>query len=218
MDPRPASANPPAADAALLTLWEEARMRSPLARAALLADDEALDLPVGARDAAILERRRLLFGDRMIADFSCGACGEMLEVELSAATLIAASDQGGPTGRDLAEALLAADPQSARRLLAARIAGRNAEELDEAAVGAIETEVEAAGAPGDISLSYDCPACGGSGDAPLDPAMFLWREIDREANDLLDEVAILAAAFGWTEAETLALPRARRERYLERVR
>src|SRR4051794_28839877 len=139
MDSRPAPADLPAGDAALLTLWEGARIRSPLARAALLAEDEALNLPVGARDAAILEQRRSLFGDRMLANFTCGACGETLEVELSAATLIAASDQGGPTGRDLAEALSAPGPQAARRLLAARIAGRDAEELDEAAVDAIET-------------------------------------------------------------------------------
>jgi hypothetical protein len=142
----------------------------------------------------------------------------LLEVQLSATALTAASGHGGPTSREIAEALAEADPQAARRRLAARITGRKAEELDEAAVDAIEAEAEAAGAPGDVSLGYDCPACGGSGEAPFDPASFLWQEIDGAANDLLDEVAILARAFGWTEAETLALTPARRERYLERAR
>ena len=54
--------------------------------------------------------------------------------------------------------------------------------------------------------------------APLDLTDFLWRRVASEAPQLMAEVAELAAAFGWTEAEVVGLGAARRRVYLELAR
>ena len=67
----------------------------------------------------------------------------------------------------------------------------------------------------DVRLAMCCPACEHRWSALFDVADFLWRAVDDRARTLLAVVAALAAAFGWREAEILALPEARRLAYLE---
>lgn len=205
-------------EARLLALWDAAIARHPLDRALLMtARADAADLSVGARDAAILAERQRLFGTAMAATLACGHCGETLEVPLDAGALAAACAPGGPTSRDLADALALHDSAAGRRLLAARVAGVAVEALDAPAIDAIEATLEAADGPGDLMLGYRCPACGEAAEAAFDPARFVWREVDRAASALFDEIATLARAYGWTEAEALALSPGRRARYLERA-
>lgn len=68
-----------------------------------------------------------------------------------------------------------------------------------------------------FTLSLTCPACGRSADHPVDlEALALARLQARQAL-LLREIHQLAGAYGWTESEILAVPAARRARYLELV-
>ena len=53
--------------------------------------------------------------------------------------------------------------------------------------------------------------------AQLDAGAVLWDEIDARARALLGEVHLLAAAYGWTEREILALGAERRASYLSMV-
>ena len=64
---------------------------------------------------------------------------------------------------------------------------------------------------------YRCEACGHVGMAQLDVGAVLWDEIDARARTLLGEVHLLAAAYGWTESEILALGAERRASYLSMV-
>jgi hypothetical protein len=48
-------------------------------------------------------------------------------------------------------------------------------------------------------------------------AAFVWEEIEACAARLLDDVHVLARAYGWSERAILALPEMRRAAYLERV-
>jgi hypothetical protein len=68
-----------------------------------------------------------------------------------------------------------------------------------------------------IELNLNCPACTHRWAAIFDIASFLWREIDTWARRTLREVHRLARAYGWTEAEILALSGTRRRLYLELV-
>jgi hypothetical protein len=52
----------------------------------------------------------------------------------------------------------------------------------------------------------------------FDPGAELWRELDRAADDLLADVAALARAYGWTQAEALGLSPVRRARYMALAR
>jgi hypothetical protein len=54
--------------------------------------------------------------------------------------------------------------------------------------------------------------------AALDAAALTWAQVRAAAGRLLGDIADLAAAFGWTEAEVLALPERRRAAYLELTR
>lgn len=70
----------------------------------------------------------------------------------------------------------------------------------------------------DITLVLNCPACRHRWPALFDILSFFWQEIDAWAQRLLDDVHTLASAYGWPEADILALSPHRRQFYLDRVR
>ena len=59
------------------------------------------------------------------------------------------------------------------------------------------------------------PACGGAWQGVLEVIDFLWAEIRTRARRLLQEIDALARAYGWREAEILALSDARRGLYVQ---
>jgi len=58
-----------------------------------------------------------------------------------------------------------------------------------------------------------CPACGASNEIAVDPYLVLAASPE----ELFVEVHLLASAYHWSEAEILALPRARRQLYLRLI-
>jgi hypothetical protein len=70
----------------------------------------------------------------------------------------------------------------------------------------------------EILLHFDCPQCSCSFEKALDLAAFLWSELEGCAKRLLLDVHVLASAYGWGEAEILAMNPLRRTFYLEMVR
>ena len=69
----------------------------------------------------------------------------------------------------------------------------------------------------EIRLALCCPSCGDESTETIEIVSFLWGEIEARGKRLLTEVHAIAAAYGWTEAEALALSPARRAFYLEMV-
>lgn len=63
-----------------------------------------------------------------------------------------------------------------------------------------------------------CPECGAEVEAPLHLTRLVIGEIVRDAAGLPEEVDLIAQAYHWPEADILALPRARRRAYAERIR
>jgi hypothetical protein len=192
--------------ATLLTCWERAVGAAPVARGAALLD-VPLDLPVGECAALAAEAYAQTFGPVVACTVGCGSCGERLEltVDLGALPLPAEPATGGvraPTTRDLVDAGVSDDP---RALLASRCGV-----VDSATEEAAERLAGAAGR----AVVTTCPGCGGQVRCGLDPAQLLAEQVEVAAVRLLGEVAALAAAYGWTEPEVLALPPARRAAYL----
>jgi hypothetical protein len=66
----------------------------------------------------------------------------------------------------------------------------------------------------DIRIPLRCASDDHVWSASLDIASFLWTEVDRLARRLLDEVQALARAYGWPEADILAMSDSRRRFYL----
>jgi len=81
----------------------------------------------------------------------------------------------------------------------------------------IAEQIERADPGADISLNLICPACDHRWQITFDIVTFFWAEINHLAKRLLREVHTLARAYGWREADILAMSAARRQAYLEMV-
>jgi hypothetical protein len=202
----------------------------------------APELSLGRRDRLLLELRAATFGQRFDLAAPCPACGELLAVGVTAEALridgALAHDNGRERpevvlpggGRvrlrplnslDLAAVALLQDPAEARRTLARRCLEASpppdmplpADLLDIIASRLAELDPQS-----DVFVSLKCLACGHQWQAPIDIGLVLAHDIEAAARRLMDDIHDLAGAYHWTEAEILALPRARRRRYLERIR
>ncbi len=230
------SAPRPLGEAALLDLWEAGEPCEPLDRALLLlwatgpadAADTLADWPIGARDAALLRARSRLFGATLAATADCPTCSERMSFDLdldalAAQAMPAASNAqvtcaGGrfrlPTSRDLAHAIGAAQP---RRALALRCRVEGDAPLDDATLDALDEACATADPAAQIDIQLRCAACGTTFTSLFDVADCLWSDVARRARQTLDDVHLLAGAYGWSEAEVLAVPPSRRQHYLQRV-
>jgi hypothetical protein len=203
------------------------------------------DSSVGHLDAQLLDLREHVFGERLTGLVACPGCGEELEVALRVADVRAPAPQSaepaaeGQTGslaaggyqvgfravdsHDAAAAAAAADPVAARLVLLRRCleasdgAGRPVDpaELPSEVVEAVARRMAEADPQADVRLALTCPGCGRGFSVPFDAGSFVWAEVEGWARRALFEVHQLAAAYGWTEAEVLALGPCRRQMYLE---
>ena len=190
------------------------------------------DCSLGQRNAALLRLRQSLFGDALACCIDCPRCSERLEFSLRASALLAQHrddacqvELGGlrfrlPTTRDLAR--IAGESEEnvgAQKLLWSLIGPDQASETGamERLAERLARALEDADPCLDFALDFDCPECGNRWTASFDIAAHLWQEIDARSRRLLDEIHILARAYGWPEREILALTDARRQAYLERA-
>ncbi|HSW19034.1 MAG TPA: hypothetical protein VLJ86_17580 [Ramlibacter sp.] len=225
----------------LLSLWERGASRHALDRSALLAAaarpdwpaDGLADLPLGAINASLLQLRAACFGPHIDGHADCPRCGQRLAFALDARELLASAPDDdtaprdaevaglrvrAPSLRDLAAIATEADAQrAASRLLARCTLAGDAAQLDAAAMQAIEEMLDALDPQADLALALQCAACGHADLVQLDAGQLLWDEIEARALVLLREVHQLASAYGWSEAQILALSPARRASYLAMV-
>lgn len=133
-----------------------------------------------------------------------------------------------PNSLDLAALTPSADAEQAssqlmaRCLLAVEHAGKKLEvpaatELPAAVLSAVQERIAQADPQADVSLALTCPACSHRWESIFDVLTFFWAEIQAWAQRLLREVHVLASAYGWREADILALSPSRRQAYLEMI-
>jgi hypothetical protein len=227
----------------LLTLWENGRTRHPIDRALLLLGasqpeqtyDQLADWPVGRRDAAILSLRLANFGMTIEACLDCPSCRTCLEVafdgrafEIPAENepIVEAADGWFrlPTGRDLATIVGEPNPDVAvRRLLSLCWLGWDGDgdatmpEWSQAMLQEVEARMGEVDPQSIIELDFVCDACGHAWQSPFDICEFVWEEIEARAKRLLQEVHLLAGAYGWSERDVLAMTDVRRSAYVELV-
>jgi hypothetical protein len=84
-------------------------------------------------------------------------------------------------------------------------------------LNAIATAMSEADPQALIEIALECPACAHRWSNVFDIASYLWREVDTWAHRTLQDVHQLARAYGWREADVLALSPNRRRSYLEMV-
>ena len=115
-----------------------------------------------------------------------------------------------PTSRDLLAAAASADPTAA--LLARCVTDAGGTAVDPASLAgprraAVDAAAERLAGAAAVVLRAGCPACGGEVRVDVDVAALLWQRICVEVPVVLAEVAELSAAFGWSEADVLAISR-----------
>jgi hypothetical protein len=231
----------PLADADCLLLAERGATRHPLDRALLLAHMAEpgtawADQPLGARDACLIGLRCEWFGPWFDAVLACKACTQLLTLRLDLRRFVPVHAEADtpvevagllfrrPTTRDLAA-------------IAGRIGGADTNDVDDAtehlcrrlaldpwpadgaapARDAIDAALDAADPLADLLLELACEHCGQVQRAPLDIASTLWDEVSAEAARVIDDVHLLAGAYGWSEDQVLAMTPARRALYKQRV-
>jgi hypothetical protein len=232
----------------LLDVWERG-LRQPLPQqvVGLLAavtpgasEADMAGLPLGARDALLLDLREALFGPDLVTVTACPACDAQLEAAFStgdvrvpppprAEAALAIEAEGHrlacrpPATADLLAIPAGADAETARTVLLARCvtaidaagADISAEGLPPALLPAIAEGMAQADPQAVVELRLDCEACGHGFLAIFDIAGFLMCEIHNWARHLLRDIDALARAYGWREADILALSPTRRRLYVE---
>jgi hypothetical protein len=234
----------PLGSADLVGVWEEALHQSHVARALAIlrraipeADPDGLaDLPVGKRDALLLELRELSFGPVAECVAACPACKATLEFSVTVRDLLVADSptlesvvewQGmrlrirPATSRDQLSLAGLTDPDAMAGVLLQRCAlpvnaaeGERTAHVPQEAADLVASEMARLDPGADLRFALSCPACGATWTNVFDAASFLWREVEVAARRLLSEVHALATAYGWSESEILNLSPTRRRAYL----
>lgn len=198
---------------------------------------------IGRRNASLLKWREQIFGAQLVSLAKCGHCGEQLELTFSVAEILVlgeseyaeifATKHGDyavqfrlPDSEDLL-AVVRSDHHAAGRQHLFERCVLQAQRRDEAiAASELPAEVKEevvermaqADPQADMQLALRCERCKQQTQARFDVVSFLWNEINAWACRLLQQVHILASAYGWREAEILAMPPWRRQLYLEMIR
>lgn len=234
--------------AGVLDLWERAEPLVELDRALELAaavtgqDTQGLaELPMGRRDAAVLELYEVLAGPVVEASARCHHCGEMVEFSLDTNQLTEAGGEGSneitlrvgqvdltcraPTSSDLREAAntgTVADAELALMTLCVTATGADGEPV---AIGDLSAEARQAAAKAiaeadplcEVLVEAPCPECTDPVTAVVDLPSFAWSELRRRARELLRDIDALAKSYGWSEPQVLALSDHRRATYLDLI-
>jgi hypothetical protein len=226
----------------LLLLWERGMYEVPVKRpvtALAVAhpeeDPEELGrLSVGRCDGELLSLRDETFGSRIDAVVGCASCGELLELSLDTAALERGNPAGAgihsvfcesgevrfrlPTRGDLAAVANGGGLTAVGEALLARcVVSPPPKELSAAARRAVIERMAELDPLAVVELALECPACGAAGRAIFDIGAFVWAELEAAAQATLEDVHVLASAYGWREADVLELSPPRRRLYLELV-
>ena len=202
-----------------------------------LTRDQLAALTIGQRNGRLLALRQQMLGAQLNAYAECPQCREALEFSIDAPSLRSPEPAEQvftlavdgldvrfrlPDSLDLAAVSNVPDPDAARGLLLQRcvLAARQSETeiaaaaLPQTAVAALADAMSERDPQASQRFRLSCPACGHGWAALFDIVSYFWTEINAYAQRLLGEVHRLARAYGWREADILAMSSARREFYL----
>ena len=212
-----------------------------------LSVDTLSELTIGQRNIILLKLRAMMLGTRAECFATCPQCGEKLEfpLDIDALLLSVSTEQvpellhelnsNGysvqfrlPTSRDLAAIAASGDLDliKGRMYLLEQCivqAQRDGEAISVSALpellrSMIADAMAEADPLAEITITLSCFACELRWKSDFDIGAFFWKELAAQARRLLYDVHTIASAYGWSEAEILALSAPRRQFYLEQIR
>jgi hypothetical protein len=153
---------------------------------------------------------------------------EMIELQKTERTIVESNYQimfRLPTSADVAACTFSTDVVQARQTIAEvciiSIQQENnaiqVQDLPAEVLVTVIKQMENADPYGNLNLSAVCPACNHGWSILFDIVSYFWKEISSWAARLMNEVHLLAWAYGWQEKDILAMSAWRRQRYLELI-
>ncbi|MEE4109124.1 MAG: hypothetical protein V2I24_07250 [Halieaceae bacterium] len=206
----------------ILDIYARGRSADPVGRAALLCaagGGDASRMSIGDVDRTIWQWFKATFTGSHDAVMGCGTCGEQVEFTLP-------DDFEIPARSVQAGQLELAYRGSTYRLrlpclndvqggaLAREALADGAPWQDPGFEAAAQTALLEADPGLKVDLELACAACGAVQLQTLDVAGFAWARLEQSAQRVVKEVARLARAFGWSEAELTSMSQARRALWL----
>jgi hypothetical protein len=196
-------------------------------------------LAIADRQYLLLQLNAALGEDRVWLSPECDSCGARFDLELRRSELPcrqsgtgfpfaeATLDDGRalclrvPSGADQCRIATLSAESALTSLLDACVLSVDgceppadfAQTLDAAAIERIEAALDAVAPAFATQLSTRCPACAVMQQLEIDALL----EVSVSTDTVLEEVHAIAFNYHWSEAEILALPRARRRRYLDLI-
>jgi hypothetical protein len=231
----------PLSDGELLEMWEcgleQSSLDRTLAMLRLAGSENPEQFTVGESDRHLLKLRELMFGPEISALAHCPQCDCAVELNFNIADITAG---GGATDQSLTlsdgayeaafrlftladlNTLEGATPERLQKsllkrcLLNAKHEGETvaAEELPESFIQRLSECMAQADPQAEIGLQLECFECHHQWTGDFNAESFFWTEIQAWAGRILNEVHQLAAAYGWSEQQILALSPLRRHVYL----
>ena len=205
-----------------------------------LAPGQLPRLTIGQRNSRLLSLRQSTLGSTLKGFARCPQCSLPLEFAVEVEALRGAEPEAQEysllvdnlalrfrllNSLDLAAIVGMFDVEAARlRLIESCILEAKqdgavvaAAELPETALVALINAMNERDPQVEMHFQLTCAACGHRWSALFDIVSFFWTELGGRVRRLLAEVHVLARAYGWREADILALSQARRRSYLELV-
>jgi hypothetical protein len=202
-------------------------------------------LSIGNRDARLLQLREWMFGFKLKNLTKCPACSEMVEWEtntdelhlqpvnkdIAVETFTLVHDgftiqfrlpDSYDISKFIAEQQLSPGINQLLSECIIDIMGADNEKHTPAALTpatwqTLEEHMSSQDPQADINMQIVCPFCQHNWNAVFDIMSFLWTEISNWAKHIMQEVALIARAFSWSEKDILAMSPQRRRLYIQMI-
>lgn len=204
--------------------------------------EELIAMPIGGRDQYLLELYGLCFGNSIAGVCDCPSCDKEIELTIP----IDHFRSEDPTIRPATVSVDVGRYQVQSRLPDSSVlmSINHFQELKEArsslighcivsstyrgkaisphrlpvyVLKALAESILMADPQAELLMEVHCPACDHAWEIQFDISFYFWDSLAASANSLDWEVHVLASAYGWKEADILAMNAWRRHRYIQRV-
>jgi len=190
------------------------------------------ELAAADRDRLLAALHRTLWGDRVVSTLTCEACGQAFDLafELSAlqrrlAEQSEPSTAAGPRAlRSAAGEAFALSSAADEDAVGVMGVAAGAARLAALATGEASADPQSVGARLDVlaplldvDLDTRCAECGHAQFARFDIQTFVLQRLLDERPGVLDDLHALAAGYGWSLPDILALPRSLRRSLAQRL-
>lgn len=204
--------------------------------------DQLAQLSIGQRDSQLLALRESTLGSQIVSLVNCPNCDNSLELNFKVSDICQSwqSEQVArleletedykiefrlPNSLDLVTINHISELSKVTQELlkccitSAQYKGQSIsfDQIPPQINQALLEQMEEADPQADIKLALNCPDCGHQWQATFDILTFFWQELTAWVQRILREVHQLASAYGWREADILAMSTQRRQLYLDMI-